>query len=664
MANNKTLHILSRRLAVNHMHLSSVGSTAGEWKRILRFSKHNDCRERRVIVVVGAGASHGVGLPLAKTAAKRLKRKLNIHKSSLEDELHRLETVYRLKRDDFETVLMAMGTSIGRTKALREALNRMYGHRYLPVLTYEILAHMLKHRFVDAIVNFNFDELLDQSIEDELGDNNYHYVLSDGDCEGVKPDSSHRFKLPLYVKPHGTAGHKSTLRFTRDDYYGLPEDIRQLLLTLFSDLPVTLILVGFGVESFEFSHLIRESVSQLDVFSFNVQNLSKIDNRLEELGKNTFHHIDTRTMKSLDTAMRSLWESISGQFSDYFKPRHVMRHQLICRLFKHANIPYITKKKDHLREYLRDRMLIELTLSVAKCKGLLDLSVLSVDRCGRYYELYKCSNAKCPPLLEICRKLGLKEVGYGRQVTRLLPRDDDDTGKYAVISQEEFRSALGSIRDFVATSASNSVGRKLNANWDLYKQTLNELYRTSEVEVSNEGDKIHSKIFRRANILNTNTSLRTHTLQLLSKMRKADDLLVVAETGEWLLDGTVHEAVTGKRVFLILADLSWAEDLKRAYGEDNLKIRQIPWWTHNKHMTIVGREMKAIKSIYFERRLRSTIISPVKLEKFDTRAVFEIFVNYWIKAESYGRRKPINRKEMENQRKLFKMLHDAPVRCV
>ena len=41
--------------------------------------------------------------------------------------------------------------------------------RYYPGLAYEILAHLMKHGFIDAIINFNFDEVLDQAIEDELG---------------------------------------------------------------------------------------------------------------------------------------------------------------------------------------------------------------------------------------------------------------------------------------------------------------------------------------------------------------------------------------------------------------------------------------------------------------------------------------------------------------
>ena len=43
--------------------------------------------------------------------------------------------------------------------------------------------YLFKHRFV-GLVNFNFDELLDRAIDDEVGRQNCWMISSDGDSTG------------------------------------------------------------------------------------------------------------------------------------------------------------------------------------------------------------------------------------------------------------------------------------------------------------------------------------------------------------------------------------------------------------------------------------------------------------------------------------------------
>ncbi|MBK7939692.1 MAG: hypothetical protein IPJ82_22550 [Lewinellaceae bacterium] len=82
---------------------------------------------------------------------------------------------------DFESYLLLM-TKFFREQDVRKALQEMFNVRYAPCLFYEIAAHLFKHRFFDVIINFNFDELLDQSIREEMGVADYK-IISDGDCK-------------------------------------------------------------------------------------------------------------------------------------------------------------------------------------------------------------------------------------------------------------------------------------------------------------------------------------------------------------------------------------------------------------------------------------------------------------------------------------------------
>ena len=189
---------------------------------------------RAVIVVLGAGASADAAhLPLGKATADLLRQQLAVPSKYFTHELERLSLQYRLKKTEFETQLLALSKFAG--PRLLDELAAIFGRRFYAAETYELLAHLFKHRFIDCIINFNFDELLDQAIDDEVSRENYWRVVSDGDIPDdiVQMQDTQgygRFRAPLYVKPHGTASHKSSMRFTRGDYFLLPENMRQLLL--------------------------------------------------------------------------------------------------------------------------------------------------------------------------------------------------------------------------------------------------------------------------------------------------------------------------------------------------------------------------------------------------------------------------------------------------
>jgi hypothetical protein len=137
-------------LIKNHLKNSVKQS---EWDTLIKDDVLQDRIERRVIAIVGAGASKIAGLPLANEALQKLKDDASMPNKALEAELERLTQIYKLDRNAFETYLRALSTSVFEAQKLRDNLQNLYDHRFMPVLGYEILAHMLKHRFLDAIIN-------------------------------------------------------------------------------------------------------------------------------------------------------------------------------------------------------------------------------------------------------------------------------------------------------------------------------------------------------------------------------------------------------------------------------------------------------------------------------------------------------------------------------
>lgn len=112
---------------------------------------------------------------------------------------------------------------------------------------------------------------------------------------------------------------------------------------------------------------------------------------------------------------------------------------------------------------------------------------------------------------------------------------------------------------------------------------------------------------------------------------------------------------------MIVADTSWIKNVRAEYGEHVVVIRKIPWWEHNRHMTILADENRIpFTSIYFPRRMRSANIIPILLNSVDdTLVVMESFNAYWLKSSPYDEQDVehkeswISSSNAKNFRKLF-----------
>jgi len=627
MAINRTANLkkiiqeVTHCLVSNHLRISTEQS---EWYGLVKQGTLSDSVERRVVAVVGAGASKSVGLPLATEVLQFLIEESSMPRIVLDAELDRLSKVYRLDRNTFEVQLRALSTSSYEAEKLRNNLQKMYGHRFMPVLGYEILAHMLKHRFLDAIINFNFDELLDQSIDDELNPGEYYHILSDGDCPDEIDLRQIDPEIPFYIKAHGTASRKFSLRFTREDYYGLSLPIQNMMRYLLTDKPVVLLTVGFGMQSLEINHILEDAKPGSMMFHIN---------KINPVAKNTFKRfsrnelLDIKSLDSVSGALKVVWENVSSSFRNQYRPRGIDRHILVAQTFSREI------RKHNVEKYLRGRTIIELGLSIAKGKGLVTMSQLSIDRSGKYFDHYKAIRADSN-FYEICNQIGLKDIGYAREAMRLM-KDDKQLSK--ILNEKEFNTETdflyARVQDNLDADSRNQLSK------DIFRKTLLELYEGQEVELRYYSHNPYTKIFRFPKPIPTYTTFKFYTDQILEQ--NWEYLFVVAETGQWLTEEHIVRRIEMKKVksprikmCLVVADMSWAKKLHRIYGETTVEIRELPWWEHNRHMTIpVNANRTPLASIYFSRRLRTTDITPVLLDNLnDSLIVLELFSAYWLKS--------------------------------
>ena len=672
---NSILKELAEKLSINSVNTSLWNFIVDKKKPVYQDVFDTSCGNcnkiielpGRYIVVVGAGASHDAlkNLKLGRDAGNELinhfKRKSKIVSGLITEEIERLENVYQLNKNDFETKLLAISKFF--SKEVKKKLSELYNFRYYPSLTYEIIAHLLKHRFIDAVINFNYDELLDQAIEDELQQNEYKKVISEGDFdEGLFRDDN-TLKHPLYIKPHGTCNNPSSLRFTREDYFALPPGISMIIRRLLKgktvninnqekETPINLIVIGFHMQSFEFNKLFVDSFTpDSKIYFINksipdapVKKPGDTDGDKEKWDKFTEMFTEHNLLKveasnrnsyktrkdSLDGIMNELWKKIENSFNEKYKPRCISRNELISYLFKRHEL------KNEL-DYLWDRTWVELVLSVSKYKGFSTLYQLLKDRFGKYFFLLQrkqdhkksLNKSNTKTIIDFCNELGMSSVGYSERAFILGPENNS-----MIIDRETFEKRIPEIFDKLYNKVSDKTRQRLKKSKKLFKSILLELFDKEDSEIYPEyGNYYFQSVFKNPKVIETGLSLKYYTRHYI-KEKDWTTLLIVAETGEWFTkEIDKHHK---KKVVLIIADKAKENDLK---NYNNTHTHQLNWWQHNQHMTIFlkGKKpnLEPLQAIYFMKSHKGNYIDPVFLEnKQDCEKLIKIFIAYCNKAKN------------------------------
>lgn len=504
MRDKEAMAVLSKRLADNYFDVTfgypgRPHTFPENYRKVFRSSvPRNFTQEPRVrnVVVIGAGASYAAfgdhRFPMASAAITRLGESLGVSGlqqalrltgsglNSPADRFEELEArhtqLYGIAnpKSDFESQLTVL-SNFYTLPQIQAALGALYSTRHYPHIIFETIAHLLKHRFVDVVINYNFDEVLDQAIEEELHGGDYRRVISDGDCDVLsKLVIDEQLKVPLYIKPHGTIGHKSTLRFTRDAYITMPSGLLAFTRKiLWGDTKedssqqrdhyhVNLISVGFAFTSVELIEMLKGH-DRLQVFHFNVagdENEKTLHRNVQEIGKNVPQFFigiapapeagkepPVGAYPSIQRAVTDLFTQTVNRFDRKYRPRSLTRHWFVhALLFSTAEVEPGTARPGGAearkprpvdcgarvpvrdRYYFLARLYIELTLALAAGNGRIDLSTLVHTRVGTYFREWRDAEpGGGVSLREICVRLNLNHNdGSGGNVFTTHPLTEEE----------------------------------------------------------------------------------------------------------------------------------------------------------------------------------------------------------------------------------------------
>lgn len=684
------LHMLAHKLAINLIDVSMpFKEKVNPQKEIIRegqeieLFKDQDRKKERFILVAGAGASYAATnkyIPLGKEAAEEIRKRLlekPIPETLIKEEIDRLSFIYRLPPDEFETKILAY-SKYGRKEVI-EALREICGYAYIPSLSYEIIAHMFKHRFIDGIINFNYDEVLDVAVREELQKGDFKFIYSDAHCPGSYHELliNDRLRQPVYIKPHGTISHRSSLRFTREDFFSIPPEIRNTMKDLIEAavieqnqqqpyLNLNLILVGYSLTNFEFIKLIQEYLetrerADLTIWVFDTNlHLDEVEKEFqkEQWARIEIKYFDLGHYK-LEDYMLALWKLIEGNFKDHYKPRGIERHQLVNHIFnfsadqlKSLGRGENAQKKSNQSKYFLGRFYVELIIAYLQSDGILNAKQILEDRAGDYFHLYLESGGTDTSLREHCERLGLKVYKDFLWDTYILEKPALFYEK-----KELFDFLLEKLQKHIPPRYQNTLLGKENANH--FHELCRMIRQRNIAKITPNFVFPHNHLFssiKKEDILNTTIGWIYRFQEAVRKEDEWDLMLSISEKGRFLKK-SVKEGLlnSGKKIELVLAsfDTDELQDLRN----DDLTLEQytltgslnfLPWWLHNQHMVLLMKhtgkntgdwtqDWKMFEGFYYESRLLSRRVNPIHIKdsQEDLQILLYIFANYWYRAKSY-----------------------------
>jgi hypothetical protein len=531
-----------------------------------------------------------------------------------------------------------------------------------PQLAYELIAHLIKHRFVDHVISLNFDEILDHALDDELG--------RDGYCRVLPGSSTDRDPaLPRLFKLHGTISDEYSLRFSIEDTGSLTPDLaREITRVVFPralEQRVWIVSLGYSWEDADMRAWIAghyPAIAGIICVALNDEPARRLTEELARRRRRsrtargngsaeerperfrifplaTREIVPSPPAASVDEVLWVAWKETKHRIAASERVPSAARHLVISHLFSRRcafgaapgegrQWPAVYER--HRKE---SRFEAEVFLTTGKTDGMVILSSLARD--ARVYRHW--SRGRRPPI----DGLGFLRRSDFADVTEVF-FFEGTPGEYASFferrrgtrlrwSGEQIPDLTGRTID-VPRLERGKIVREPKRYYDFLEHYLGRVYEGTSVEVDPGTDPRASLLFRDFRDLRTYKELNRETDTLL----RSDwtTLLVIAESGRWFRDhrATLEED-NGRTVLLIEASTfaleGWTSKPRFAFPEVGPLTIGIPWWLHNRHLTLAIRGDRLVGGVYFRRRERTPRISPSALGPGrDCRELLKIFVAY------------------------------------
>ena len=621
----------------------------------------------RVLFVLGAGASLESGLPewndadLKREIVSAMARAWGSEEQFLEEASASLvgDIGYPDRATPISDLLskastdqlcaVASLTSLGR-RHLIDTLCKRFPDRHgcpHPQLAYELIAHLLKHGFADYVITLNFDELIDASMGDELGEEGYSLILSN------HRDSRRREGVPSLFKLHGTISQQDSLRLTRDTTRVLTEWTKEALdHAVPIGQPLVVVSLGYSWRDVDLAHWLRDRreyieqmiVAGLDdkpVHSFRtlVSEETFEDGRVKSISAEAI--VAEGAPATVDEVLWACWKLVRELAPEGVTLPSAARHLLVSHMFTppaahHRSWPSIFSEHNQA-----SRSEAELFLACVKANGMVTISALARDpRVDRWLS----GLSKCGIGLRNAQFLKPNEFSDVTEVYFFAGRTEEDLIDY-------YRTHAGERQSFTETPLGDpwnvrigipiytSEGRLVRdplSYAEFFTYYVKKVLASDEVEVD-PGRRPRSTRFLLAG------SVRLPTLGRLYEETQAllasdwTTLLVIAESGRWLTRELTPSRSEGRSVFLIETSeyglAGWHTRPNVSFPPLRRLYRiAMPWWEHNRHLTLaISSTNELLGGIYFRRRQKTPRISPVLVPREacqDLQELLATFVSY------------------------------------
>lgn len=608
----------------------------------------------RFIAVIGAGATHAATkrsqkpIPLASEAMAELRQAFNrkVKKEFIDEEVKRLANLRQTSFENFETQLVALAKF--NQNHLLDALTKLCGNRHVPALEHEIIAHLVKHRFLDVVINFNYDELLDNALQEELPNpDDYSFIYSPGQCpkdiKTVMVDK--RLKQPIYIKCQGTISYPSSLHFQHDKTLVIEPAIQQHIMDLImatapekktidieetpsntnkqkldknvesdvettSYMPVNLLFIGFSFKNYVFQKLIEKAAInnpkgiKIWIFDPDLQlphRVRQVFDKFEpEIRQRCeIHYIPLTDELTLADRLTSLWQKIDRRFRDAYKPRGIDRHTLVCKLFQDTSPLDLTEEE--LLQYYEDRLLIEIAISILLSDGMLHLSQVPDSRIGKYLTKVQEIQREFPDLSprsihHYIEKLGMHRFENFMYDTYQL-RDTAFLADIEKLSEHWTRFLYLVFSTYLKGKAVKSRLQELYDKGE-FLQNIHGIRHRKLLTIHPRYEHPHLNLFTHLpahHVFNTSFGwIYNYRKNIETHSDKWDLMLTISEEGRFLKNDFADLCHKGKYFGVVLAANSiknkpdLTEMWRRNYANNllNREIRYRPWWMHNKHLVL------------------------------------------------------------------------------
>jgi hypothetical protein len=552
-----------------------------------------------------------------------------------------------------------------------------------PQLGYELIAHFLKHGFADHAITFNFDELLDDAIDNELGRNEFTLVASEHDVSTRTPRLE-----PHLIKLHGTLSRPATLRFTRRSTSSLHPSLVRLLDRIVlgrtrdgasrDQLDTHIVSLGYAWRDLDFRHWF-EARQQLIKGVIVVVRGSKEIKRLQQVFASELQRtksvrfIDLERLcrnfgesrRTVDTLLWATWSALETKMLQKETKTPFMpaaRHILLSQLFSPKGL-----HKPSLRinepESL-SRFVVEFVLHLAKCKGMVNVSTMANDdRIRRYYNFVKETHGRKArranlDLLSYVTASGFLRTGQSKLPTISRSSYPDVRETYYAVADTPAKLALpllndndfaiGALHQPIYISAKRGIVEDGGGDGRAFVENqIRAIFNGPEIEITRRPADRNSWTLKSAVPILTYIDLQNRTKEVLRA--NWNQLFVIAESGQWMADEQVKTLICkrpGRQIFLIEAkqpETEWPlrhlidRDLTQAwtdYGSAGIDVSRaaLSWWEHNRHMTLAvsrdGKRAKCEGGIFFRRRHKKSRIQPLFVNASDADDVAELILTF------------------------------------